>query len=382
MRKTFITVAISLLIFAGLDLVTGLFLIPDSFNSFRTRHYYYHHGMLPGRESMAAWGALIYPVCTNSLGLIDSAAYRISKQTGSHRILILGDSHSEGVGVPYLRTFAGRLARSLKPYGMEVVNASAVSYSQKIEYLKAKYLIETAGLKVDEIIVPVDISDIQNELVYEKYEAGEESRVTGLFYRLRNSLKRSSAIYYLADAMRTRRQQERFFKSIESFYEDARGSANRNMWEIYSGFFSHFSDEVLLSNPQFHGMGSWMEDEDFRELAMKGIGMGQSHMKLLKQLCDDHGIGLTLSVHPWHSQIRKGEATDEYVQIWESFARANGIDFLNLYPLFINGEDPETVIRKYYIHNDNHWNEFGHERMAGFLKAYLLEGHSSPEPGQ
>jgi hypothetical protein len=112
MKRTFITIVISLLIFAGLDLVTGLFLIPDSFNSFRTRHYYYHHGMLPGRESMAAWGALIYPVCTNSLGLIDSAAYSISKQTGNHRILILGDSHSEGVGVPYLKTFAGRLARS------------------------------------------------------------------------------------------------------------------------------------------------------------------------------------------------------------------------------------------------------------------------------
>ena len=153
MKKSIIRILLSILIFMGLDLVSGLFLIPDSFNSFRTKHYYYHHGLLPNQETMAAWGALVYPMHTNSLGLIDSTVYRVNRETGNHRILILGDSHSEGVGVPYLKTFAGRLAKSLKPHGIEVINGSAVSYSQKIEYLKAEYLIEKKGLEVDEIIV-------------------------------------------------------------------------------------------------------------------------------------------------------------------------------------------------------------------------------------
>lgn len=372
MKKVLLRILISLAIFIGLDLLVGIFLIPESFDSFRSRHYYYHHGLLPNQDAQAAWGALIYPVHTNSMGMMDSAAYRLNKQTGSHRILVLGDSHSEGVGVPYPRTFSGRLARSLKSQGIEVINASAVSYSQKIEYLKARYLIMEKGLEVDEILVPVDISDIQNELVYETFEPRGKSAAGDFFFRLGNRMKKTSIISYLLDAVRTGKQRERFFGNIEAFYEDVRETPNTNIWELYSGFFSHFNDEILLSNPRFHGMGSWMEDSTFRELALRGISMGQEHILKLKELCDSRGIRLTLSVHPWHHQIRKGKTSDEYVEQWESFAGSNGISFINLYPLFINEENPEVVIKKYFISNDNHWNDFGHEKVAGLLESYFL----------
>ncbi len=381
MKKRLIRILLSIGIFIALDLVSGFFLIPDSYNSFRTKHYYYHHGLLPNQETMAAWGALVYPMYTNSLGMVDSLAYRVEKKTGNHRILILGDSHSEGVGVPYLKTFAGRLATNLGPHGIEVINASAVSYSQKIEYLKAKYLVENKGVEVDEIMVSVDISDIQNELVYNEFEPKERSGTGDLLFRARNRLKKVSTISYLVDAIRTTKQQEQFFNSIASFYQVTEENANYNIWELYSGFFSDFSDEVLLSNPQFHGMGGWMEDPEFKELALKGVESGQHYMLQMKEWCDIHGIKLTLSVHPWHDQIRKGNATDEYVEHWASFARSNGISFLNLYPLFITEEDPETVIKKFYIQNDNHWNEFGHERVADYLEGYFIRQFPSKVPG-
>ena len=370
-KKVVIRILLSLLIIALLDLGTGFLLIPEGFNAFRTRHYYYHHGLLPNQEGMAAWGALFYPVFTNSMGMIDSAVYRVDKQKGTRRILILGDSHSEGVGVPYPLTFAGRLSRQLRPAGIEILNASAVSYSQKIEYLKAEYLIEQSGLEVDEMLVLIDFSDIQNELVYEKFEPKQKGKLGDGLYRWTQKLKKSSTVYYLADAIRTEKQRERFFGNIEAFYQDAREAPNRNVWEIYSGFFSDFDDRTLLSNPQFHGMGGWMEDESFRELALRGISMGQQYLLKLKNLCDAHQIRLTISVHPWHLQIRNGVTEDEYVRQWKTFASDNGIPFLNLYPLFVNEEDPELVIRKYYIPNDNHWNEFGHERVAGFLNDYF-----------
>ncbi len=372
MRRTFVRIILSLIIVAGLDLGSGLLLIPEDFNSFRASHYYYHHGLMPNQETLASWGALIYPMRTNSLGMIDSAVCRVDPVSENHRILILGDSHSEGVGVPYEKTFAGRLASSLKDHRMEVLNASAVSYSQKIEYLKARFLIEQEGLQVDEILVLVDISDIQNELVYENFQPAEKSGAGNWLYRLVNRLRNISLTTYLVDAVRTERQREDFFRSIETFYEDARQQGHTSMWELYSGFFSHFDNEVLLSNPQFHGMGSWMEDPDFRELAIKGITMGQEQISRLQEMCRERGIRLTLSVHPWHPQIRNAETSDAYVAEWETFARSEGIPFLNLYPLFINEEPPETVIRKYYIQNDNHWNEFGHARVADYLRGYFL----------
>ena len=117
-----------------------------------------------------------------------------------------------------------------------------------------------------------------------------------------------------------------------------------------------------------------MEDSTFRELALQGISLGQEHILKLKELCDSKGIRLILSVHPWHPQIRKGNITDEYVDLWESFAQASGISFINLYPLFINGENPEVVIKKYFISGDNHWNEFGHEKVAARLESCFLSG--------
>ena len=91
MKKTILRLFLSLAIFLGLDLVSGIFLIPDSYNSFRTKHYYYHHGLLPNQETLAAWGALIYPMFTNSLGMADSAVYKVNNQSDNHRILVLGD---------------------------------------------------------------------------------------------------------------------------------------------------------------------------------------------------------------------------------------------------------------------------------------------------
>ena len=278
-KKIAIRILLSLLIIAALDLGTGFLLIPEGFNSFRTRHYYYHHGLLPNREGMAAWGALFYPVATNSMGMIDSAICRVPRKSENHRILVLGDSHSEGVGVPYRSTFAGRLSELLKEQGMEVLNASAVSDSQKIEYLKARYLLEQEGLEVDEIMVLVDFSDIQNELVYEKYAPSEKGALADAAYRAAQRMKQRSTLYFLIDAIRTEKQQQRFFSNIDAFYQDAQEMPNRNVWELYSGFFSHFDDETLLSNPRFHGMGGWLEDESFRELALRGISLGQQHMK-------------------------------------------------------------------------------------------------------
>jgi lysophospholipase L1-like esterase len=374
MKKSVVRILLSILIFIGLDLLTGLLLIPDNFNAFRTRHYYYHHGLLPNQETLAAWGALIYPMYTNSMGLIDSAVYRLPRESNNHRILILGDSHSEGVGVPYPRTFAGRLANSLKAHGIEVINGSAVSYSQKIEYLKAKFLIEKEGLRVDEIFLLVDISDLQNELVYEAFEPKDKSDLGDFLFRFGKKLKKRSAVYYLVDEVHTQRARESFFQSIGNFYENVRDNPQTNVWEIYSDFFSHFNDKVLLSNPRFHGMGNWMEDDTFRELAMRGIKLGQDQVVKLKALCDAYGIRLTISVHPWHYQINKGVISNEYVQLWEDFAKTIGIDFINLFPLFVNtDESPETVIKKYYIRDDNHWNEFGHEKVARHLASYILE---------
>src|SRR3990170_4845760 len=119
---------VSILMIIGLDILAGFIIIPESYTSFRTPHYYYHHGLQPGQDTWAAWGSSLYPVKTNSLGMVDSAAYVVKLESDKRRLLILGDSHSEGVGVPYKKTFSGLLAKRTGEE-MEVLNASCISYS-------------------------------------------------------------------------------------------------------------------------------------------------------------------------------------------------------------------------------------------------------------
>lgn len=364
-------ILLSLVIFIALDLSAGLFLVRDNLQSFRTEHHYYHHGLIPNREALAAWGPLVYPYRTNSMGLVDSAVYQVQPTTGKVRILILGDSHSEGVGVPYLKTFAGRLATEMQKEDVEVLNASCISYSQKIEYLKLKYLLEEEGLQLDHVFLLVDISDMQNELVYRGYKPAENSLFKKAGIRIRSFLQKHSAVYSLSHTMIQQKETDAFFDQARLFADSGRQDVQTNTLELYSTFFSHFDDNTLLSNPRFHGVSEWYYDEEFRALADTGIQLGQTHVSRIKSMCDERGIELTVSVHPWQTQIIRGDTADYYTRRWETWCHKNDIRFLNLFPVFINGENALVVNRRYYIKNDNHWNEFGHERVADTLVHYF-----------
>jgi len=204
----------SILIIMVLDFLTGFILIKDNYNTFRTPHYYYHHGLKANQDTWAAWGSSLYPFRTNSLGMVDSADYKVNLRGNKNRLLILGDSHSEGVGVPYSATFSGILSRNLHDR-TEVLNASCISYSPKIEYLKAKFLLGK-GLKVDHIFVLIDISDMQNELVYEHFNPKKRSRIREAFYSGKNFLRKHSSVVYLLSSIAEKRQTNKFLKRQNS----------------------------------------------------------------------------------------------------------------------------------------------------------------------
>lgn len=357
--------AILIIIIIGfLDLVSGSILIPENFQSFRIRSNWYHHDISPDASVITNWGQKFYRFYSNSLGFRDSIVREVPLKSDQHRILFLGDSHTEAVGVDFQDSFAGRLAAQAEESGVEILNGSAVSYSPRIHYLKGRYLIEEKGLDVDEIFVVIDMSDLNNEIAYESFEPRAESAFGVSLRRFFNKMSDHSLLVYLTNNFIKERRNKFFYEHM--------AIKERADFELYATFFSAFKDADLLNDPDFHHVSRWLENEEFRELAKYSLALGQKNIASLNELCRTRGISLSLSVHPWQDQILKGDTTNMYVESWRTFSKDNGIRFVNLYPVFIDHSNPVVTASQNYIPHDNHWNERGHARVADALEKYIF----------
>jgi hypothetical protein len=372
-RNPFLTLLIFLFFIITLtDFLLGVFLIPPDITLFRSLHPYYHHGLLPDKKAIATWGPIAYPFYTNSLGMRDTGIVDVPLTTRQKRILLLGDSHTEAVGVYAEDSFYGILKKAGKRKGIEVLNGAVVSYSPKIHYLKAKYYLEKRKLDIDEIWVFIDLSDLQNEIAYETFIPRNENIFNKAKDKLFRFLKKNSFTVNRIEIIRDSRNYARFTAVMSKFDQQRGREFSNNTIELYRVFFRDFNDKELLQNPEFHGVGQWYYDSSFIQLADKGLNLGMENIRRLDSLCIQKKINLTLCVHPWQIQVMKQDTCDYYVRRWADFCKSQNITFINLFPVFINGENPEAAIKKYYIPNDNHWSEQGHAKVARHLQKYMV----------
>ncbi len=123
----------------------------------------YHHDLLPSTDAQSMWGNIPYHTSTNSLGFRDASVRIVPLRGELPRLLLLGDSFTEGVGVAFDSTFAGILAWQMTQ-SVEVLNAGVAGYSPAMYYRKAKYLLDGKGLHVDGILVLINIQILGTKL--------------------------------------------------------------------------------------------------------------------------------------------------------------------------------------------------------------------------
>ena len=117
--------------------------------------------MKPNIKTKSFWGNIEYVTCTNAYGFRDSCDKKKSEDN-SFQIIFIGDSFTEGLGVEYDKSFVGLYDKSSK---YSVLNMAVSSYSPIIYLKKIKYFLDK-GLKIDSVIVFLDISDIDDEANY------------------------------------------------------------------------------------------------------------------------------------------------------------------------------------------------------------------------
>src|SRR5713226_5633048 len=124
-------------------------LIPDSFRIPDAR---IHHTLEKNVSAgLAIWGEAHYAFSTNSFGFRDSAV-RVVKVASEKpiRVLFLGDSFTEGVGLPWEKTFVG-IFQSHFP-DVEVLNAGVLGYSPSIYLRQVERLLSNGFLTTHVII--------------------------------------------------------------------------------------------------------------------------------------------------------------------------------------------------------------------------------------
>ena len=307
-----------LVLFVLMNIVTKP-LIP---NSLTIPNPYYHHDLRPHAQSTLSWGNQPYMVRTNALGFKDRGMREVALQSDRYRILFIGDSFTEGIGMPHEKTFVGLIEQDLEASRFEVFNAGVSSYSPRLYYLKVKHLVEEVGLRFDEVRVYIDISDVQDEVIYRNYAPSPLS----ITKRLDHIFTRNVYVYYAL------KKSEKLFRAYDGFARER---------------------------------GNWTHNaEVFEDWGKEGLALAQENMNKLFQLCSMHGIKLTIAVYPWLNQIEQQDSTAKPVSAWKEFARERGITFVNYFPHFINETPAQEIRDMYFIKNDRHWNERGHALIA------------------
>ncbi len=121
-----------------------------------------HHAFKPDCTSVYAWGGSRYEFSSNSLGFRDEKVREVPLADPRPRILILGDSMTEGM-LPWGDSYVGRIAAHFSQY--DFLNGAVRSYSPS-NYFNVTRMVLSRGYDIDEVIVFIDISDVQDEATF------------------------------------------------------------------------------------------------------------------------------------------------------------------------------------------------------------------------
>ncbi|MBW2273652.1 MAG: SGNH/GDSL hydrolase family protein [Deltaproteobacteria bacterium] len=298
-------------------------LVAQAERQYRIKSPIYHHDLARNKSIDAArWGVGKYRLRTNSLGFKDREVRDVPLRSDAHRILFMGDSFTEGVGLEYAKTFVGIIDDELATEGIEVLNGAVSSYSPAIYRRKVRYLIETVGLEFDEVVVFIDISDAQND--------GET------YYVDDDGIVRKNAA--------TPDQAETFDITTRRYGDGRR----RGLWTVDAAAFEKYG--------------------------RIGLEHMSENMSALHALLQEHGIALTVAIYPWPEQVLAGDLESIQVTHWRAWCEQRDIPLVDYFPVFIRGQSRrqhEKMLERFYMPGDVHWTEKGHERVAEiFLENY------------
>lgn len=321
----------------------------------------YDHGLAAGFDGHDVWGEVRHRLVTNSLGFKDASTRTIPLKPASRRVLLIGDSFAEGIGMGYEDSFAGLLQRAGQQRNdrIEFLNAGVASYSPVIYYKKIKYLLDL-GLQFDEVVVLSDTSDVTDE-ANSYFCIDDDPKYRAHCTPAEGSMQPAAAApkkgNFLIDRfVVTNRVRIAVKRSIQSLLGNRRASINTD-----------------------HARIGWTipgldVSRDYKPLGVEGgIARSLQNMRALSDLLAARNIPLSIVVYPWAQQVAQGDRNSRQVSLWREFCEGRCKAFINLYPVFFAAAATDrNWYERYYILGDDHFSIEGNQLVFRELARQLL----------
>ena len=321
----------------------------------------YDHGLVANFSGYEIWKDLPYRLITNNLGFKDASVREVLLKPNSRRILLIGDSFTEAVGIDFEDSFAGLLFRAgqARAEKVEFLNAGVVSYSPSVYYKKTKYLIES-GLQFDEVVLFSDLTDVTDKATSyfcidddPKYRAHCTSAEGSMQQPLVLSRKGDFFIDHFAI---TNRLRVHIKQSIQSFLGNKRRLLKTDHTRI--GWAVPRLDVGRTYDPL--GVDG-------------GVERSRQNMRAFSDLLSARKIPLTIVVYPWAQQIAQGDRESRQVSLWQDFCVGRCKAFINLYPVFFAAADVDkNWYERLYIFGDDHFSKDGNRLIFRELATRLF----------
>jgi hypothetical protein len=289
----------------------------------------YHHDLKPNFSGPQRFGTEVANYVTNNMGFRDREMRTVNQNHSRYRLIFIGDSFTEGVGVDYDDTFVGIIQRSQPD--MDILNAGVESYAPVLENLKIENKL--LGLKPDHIVMLVDPSDIQDSIVYHYWLKHRDKPKESAMKVLLQTSK------FLSDVVK--RISPHFFLD-PSLPFDPHG----NVWLNY-----------------YEERGMWLQSKQiYDKWGKEGLILLLSDIADTINICKQHHVKLTVVIYPWPQYIKNKSYLVDYQGQVRQLCVKNGIELIDLFDVFT----PATL-STHFIEGDIHWNKKGHELVAKTL---------------
>ena len=338
-----------------------------------------HHALKPNCASVERWGTDSYEFFTNNLGFRDEKVRAVPLTDERPRILILGNSFTEGK-VAWRDSYVGRIAAQFPQY--DFLNGAMGGYSPS-NYLNVTRMGLARGLNIDEVMVFTGGDDVLEEAAYYR-DVDASGAVTGPQRKQWNnswySLLRTGIARHLMFTNDVLEFLER--KLVRSgYYHLPSGQMGKQLDQQGSAWSYRKVDETRPYPAGYAPLG-----------VEGGIAKEQAKMTLLWQELKERNIPMSVVVIPGASQIAFDMVDSREVRIWRDWCEGRCKRFISVFPAFFEAKDQCPRLRpgcwylNYFIFGDDHYNAAGNALVADVVIKNLIEDppvkRQSPMPSR